>query len=165
MRIILAAAVFAVALTGQVEARGSNVEVVGGRPSGCPHRYCGCASALKVGLDNRGGRWNLARNWFSFPAAQPGPGMADVRRGHVRIIVSDLGNGRYRFYDPNSGNGLTRMMTDVIRGRVVNPGGGTPSATRYASVSAKEPRMKRHQRRQGPRHHDAAPSIQFAQVY
>ena len=161
MRIILVALAILL-LPIQVNAKGSDVEVVGGRPSGCPHRYCGCASAAKVGLDNRGGRWNLARNWFAFPAASPGPGMADVRNGHVRIIIGQAANGLWRFYDPNSGRGLTRILTDAIRGRVVNPGGGL-STTQYAAARYKEPRRGRRvapNRQQAP-----APVAQFAQVY
>ena len=52
----------------------ARADVVGGRPPGCPHRYCGCASAKYVGLPNDDGRWNLARKWLGFPRAAPGPG-------------------------------------------------------------------------------------------
>jgi hypothetical protein len=65
----------------------ARADVIGGRPDGCPHRYCGCASAKYVGLANNDGRLNLARNWLAFPRAAPGPGMTVVRRGHVAIIV------------------------------------------------------------------------------
>lgn len=97
--------------------------VVGGRPSGCPRAYCGCASARYVGLPNRDGRWNLARNWLRFPRAAPAPGMAVVRRGHVAIIIGGGGRGGYLMYDPNSGRGLTRIHTRALFGAVVNPRG------------------------------------------
>ena len=161
MRIILAA-LAVLFLTVQAEAKGVSSEVIGGRPSGCPHRYCGCASARYVGLV---AKWNanLARNWLVYlPAAAPGPGMADATRGHVRIIIGSAGNGLWRFYDPNSGRGLTRIVVDAIRGRVVNPG-GTVSTTQYAAVRYKEPRRGR---RGPPRlHQSPAPTVQFAQVY
>ncbi len=100
--------------------RGGYGTVVGGRPAGCPRAYCGCASARYVGL--RGRQWWLAANWLRLPRAAPAPGMAAARRGHVRIIVASLGNGRYRFYDPNSGGGLTRITIGTLAGyTVVNP--------------------------------------------
>ena len=103
--------------------------VIGGRPAACfkwpktRRLYCGCASADYVGLSNPTGFWNLARNWFRLPRANPGPGMAEVRRSHVRIIIGG-GPHIWKFYDPNSGKGLTRIATGPIRGTVVNPHGG-----------------------------------------
>jgi hypothetical protein len=104
------------------EARAGNGTVIGGRPSGCPRAYCGCASARYVGLQGR--QWWLAARWLSLPRAAPAPGMAAARRGHVRIIIGVLGGGRYRFYDPNSGGGLTRITVGTLAGyKVVNPRG------------------------------------------
>jgi hypothetical protein len=100
----------------------ARADVIGGRPNGCPHRYCGCASAKYVGLANKDGRLNLARNWLAFPRATPGPGMAVVRRGHVAIIVGG-GPGNWQLYDPNSGSGLTRIHTRELFGVIVNPRG------------------------------------------
>lgn len=92
-------------------------------PAGCPRRaFCGCGAAIKVFGQSVRHLW-LARNWFAFPRAAPGPGMAEVRRNHVRIIEADMGGGRYQFYDANSGRGLTRRHVDVIRGTIVNPQG------------------------------------------
>lgn len=106
-------------------ARGS---IVGGRPAACykfpatKKLYCGCASALYIGLPNEDGRWNKASRWFVFPPAAPGPGMAEVRSNHVAIIIG-FGSkpGTYRFYDPNSGRNLTRIVERPLRGKVVNP--------------------------------------------
>lgn len=63
----------------------------------------------------------LATAWYRFRRAAPGPGMAEVRSHHVRVIEADLGGGLYRFYDANSGGGLTRIHVDRIRGVIVNP--------------------------------------------
>jgi len=110
-----------------IDANG-NVSVIGGRPAGCfkfPKTiglYCGCASALYVGLENSSGYWNLARHWFSLPRAAPGPGMAVVRDGHVAIIIGG-GPGAWELYDPNSGGGLTRIWIRPLFGKVVNPHG------------------------------------------
>ena len=125
-----------VAQRGQTQSRGrssidanGNVSVIGGRPAGCfkfPKTrglYCGCASALYVGLENSSGYWNLARHWLSLPRAAPGPGMAVVRNGHVAIIIGG-GPGAWKLYDPNSGGGLTRIWTRPLFGKVVNPHGG-----------------------------------------
>lgn len=96
--------------------------VIGGRPAGCPRAYCGCASARYVGLSGR--QWWLAANWLRLPRAAPGPGMAAARRGHVKIILGSAGRGLWRFYDPNSGRGLTRITIGSLAGyAVVNPRG------------------------------------------
>ena len=100
----------------------ARAEVIGGRPAGCPHRYCGCASAAYIGLPNSDGRWNLARKWLAFPRAAPGPGMAVVRGGHVAIIIGG-GPGAWQLYDPNSGGGRTRIHVRPLFGAVVNPRG------------------------------------------
>lgn len=104
--------------------------VIGGRPAGCPARYCGCASARYVGL--RGAKWNLAYNWVRYlPRTSPAPGMAAARRGHVFILLSHAGGNKWLAYDPNSGGGLTRRHVRSIAGfTVVNPNG-----SRYAALN------------------------------
>jgi hypothetical protein len=84
--------------------------IVGGRPSGCPHAYCGCGTSLyffhRIVPD-----LNLAANWLRFPHVSHGePGTAAVAPGrhHVLAVVADLGGGRYMVHDSNSGGGLTR---------------------------------------------------------
>lgn len=108
-------------------ARGS---VVGGRPSGCPSRYCGCASARYLGIPNPGGRLNLAANWLRlFPRTSPAPRMAAARRGHVFVILRVTGPGKVLAFDPNSGRGATRVHERSLAGfTVVNP------HARYASA-------------------------------
>lgn len=94
--------------------------VIGGRPSGCPRAYCGCASAKFVGLS--GSRWNLAANWLKLPRAHPAPMMAAARRGHVFILLSHSSGSNWLVYDPNSGGGLTRRHIRSIAGyTIVNP--------------------------------------------
>jgi hypothetical protein len=100
----------------------AHAEVIGGRPAGCPHRYCGCAAAQYINLPNSDGRWNLARKWLAFPRAAPGPGMAVVHGGHVAIIIGG-GPGAWQLYDPNSGGGKTRVHTRPLFGTVVSPHG------------------------------------------
>ena len=56
--------------------------VVGGRPSGCPHAFCGCeASRYVFGVIKAD--LNLASNWIrKFPRTSPAPGMAAATPQH-----------------------------------------------------------------------------------
>lgn len=90
--------------------------VLGGRPAGCPHRYCGCGLSLHFfgrvvpGL-------SLAINWArKFPLAAPAPRMAAVRPGHVMGLESHVEGSLWLVYDANSGGGLTRLHVRDIRG-------------------------------------------------
>lgn len=97
--------------------------IVGGRPAGCPRRYCGCATSLKV-FGRIVPDLNLAANWLRFPRATPGPGMVAARRGHVFVIKEVRGDGQVLAYDPNSGGRMTRVHVRSLAGfRVVNPHG------------------------------------------
>jgi hypothetical protein len=110
----------------QVAYRGEGV--IGGRPSGCPHAYCGCEASRYI-FGRIIADLNLAANWFRFPRAAPAPGMAAVRRHHVFVILSVNGDGTVMAHDGNSGHGLTREHVVSLRGyTVVNPHG-----RRYAS--------------------------------
>ena len=96
----------------------SETQVIGGRPAGCPHAYCGCALARYLGLKDT--RLNLAWNWTRiFPKAQAGAGMAVVWRHHVAYIESMVGNGEALLRDYNSGRGLSRLHVRSIAGAVV----------------------------------------------
>jgi hypothetical protein len=102
--------------------------VIGGRPSGCPHAYCGCEASRYL-FGRIIAELNRAAAWFQFPRAAPAPGMAAVRRHHVFIILSVNGDGTVMAHDGNSGHGLTREHNVSLRGyTVVNPHGA-----RYAS--------------------------------
>src|SRR5260370_18640593 len=67
----------------------TNERIVSGRPSGCPHAFCGCEASLF-----RFGRvipqLNLASNWRRFPRTAPATGMAAVRGGHVMILQQHI---------------------------------------------------------------------------
>lgn len=98
-------------------------EVVGSRPAGCPHAYCGCGASLHL-FGRIIPSLNLAANWFQFPHAAPAPGMAAVRRHHVMVLETDLGGGIWRVWDANSGHHLTRVHArSISRYQIVDPRG------------------------------------------
>ena len=104
--------------------------VIGGRPSGCPHAYCGCSASLHI-FGKIIPALNLAANWPRiFPRTSPAHGMAAARNHHVFVLISHVGGSEWLVHDGNSGHGLTREHVRSIRGYVVvNPHGG-----RYASM-------------------------------
>ena len=98
--------------------------VIGARPDGCPHAYCGCGLRKYLGLADV--RLNLASNWARlFPREPaPRPGLAAVRSGHVMYIEASAGNGGWLIRDYNSGGGLSRLHVRDLHGYVfVNPRG------------------------------------------
>jgi hypothetical protein len=102
--------------------------IIGSRPSGCPHAYCGCGLRKYLGLEDA--RLNLASNWARLFPHEPGPraGLAAVRRGHVMYIESAAGNGQWVIRDYNSGGGLSRVHVRDVRGYTfVNPHGAVAS--------------------------------------
>jgi hypothetical protein len=105
----------------------SDERVVGPRPSGCPHAFCGCEASLY-----RFGRvipeLNLASNWRRFPGAVPAPGMAAVRSGHVMILQQQVAGNVWVVHDGNSGGHVTREHARSIAGyMIVDPGSGASS--------------------------------------
>ena len=97
--------------------------IVGGRPAGCPHAFCGCGTSLHI-FGRIIPELNLAANWRRFPPASPAPGMVAWRYGHVFAIESVNSDGTVVAYDPNSGGHRTRVHTVSLRGfHVVNPHG------------------------------------------
>lgn len=109
------------ALTQIADANG-NGTVVGGRPSGCPHRYCGCSASLYVFGEIRPDL-NLALNWArKFPRTAPASGMVAARSGHVMVLMSHASGDEWLVHDGNSGGGRTREHVRSIRGyTIVNP--------------------------------------------
>ena len=103
--------------------------VVGGRPSGCPNRFCGCeASLYKFGRIIP--ELNLASNWYRFPRTMPSPGMAAVRPGHVMILESQVSGSVWNVHDGNSGGHVTREHARSIAGyTIVNPNGASFAAS------------------------------------
>ena len=96
--------------------------IIGSRPAGCPHAYCGCGLRKYLGLNDT--RLNLARNWarlFSHEAS-PRAGLAAVRNHHVMYIEASASNGRWLVRDYNSGSGLSKIHIRDVRGYLfVNP--------------------------------------------
>ncbi len=105
----------------QVDANG-NAVVLGGRPSGCPHRFCGCEASLYVFGEIRKDL-NLAANWVrKFPRTQAAPGMVAARSGHVFVLMSHVEGNQWLVHDGNSGGGKTRRHVRSIAGyAIVNP--------------------------------------------
>lgn len=100
---------------------GGRGQIVGGRPAGCPHSFCGCGASLRVfgrivpGL-------NLASNWLRFPRTAPAPGMVAARHGHVFVLEQHIAGDTWMAYDANSGGHATRIHARSLRGyTVVNP--------------------------------------------
>jgi len=101
-----------------------NAVIVGRRPPGCPHRYCGCATSLYI-FGKIKPELNLALNWArKFPRTSPAPRMVAARSGHVMVLLLHVEGNDWLVYDANSGGGLTREHVRSIRGfKVVNPHG------------------------------------------
>lgn len=95
--------------------------VIGGRPAGCPHRYCGCGLRKYLGIEDKSLdlAWNWARKFHRTSAA---PGAVAVRHGHVMMIVSHVSGSNYIVRDYNGGRGLSYIHERSVRGYVfVNP--------------------------------------------
>lgn len=93
--------------------------VIGGRPSGCPHRFCGCALSLKL-FGAIKPSLNLAANWMrAFPRARAASGMVAARRGHVFQLISHVAGNTWNVWDPNSGGGKIRVHQRSIAGYVI----------------------------------------------
>ena len=98
--------------------------VVGGRPRGCPRRYCGCGASLHI-FGRIIPRLNLAANWLRFPRAAPAPGLVAARRGHVFVLKRHLYGKVWLVHDSNSGRGKTRVHPRSIVGfTIVDPRAG-----------------------------------------
>ena len=95
--------------------------IIGGRPSGCPHAYCGCGARLYLGLSDV--RLNLAWNWTKYYS---GPTPVAVWRHHIAIIEQWTGPNMAILRDYNSGHGLSRIHER-------STAGATIIGARYAS--------------------------------
>jgi hypothetical protein len=98
--------------------------VIGGRPQGCPHRFCACALALKI-FGRIVPSLNLAANWArKFERVAAAPGMVAARRGHAFQLLAHIRGSTWRVWDANSGHGRIRIHPRSIAGYViVNPHG------------------------------------------
>jgi hypothetical protein len=121
----------------------SDERIVNGRPSGCPHAFCGCeASLYKFGRIIPA--LNLASNWRRFPRAAPAPGMAAVRSGHVMILQRQVSGNVWTVHDGNSGGHVTREHSRSIAGyTIVDPSGGSSVGVASAGQGFSNPRATR----------------------
>ena len=108
----------------------SNVAAIGGRPSGCPHAFCGCEASRYI-FGKIIPELNLASNWArKFPHTSPAAGMVAVRNHHVFVLLSHVGGNIWNVHDGNSGHHQTHEHDRNIAGyTIVNPHG-----SRYASL-------------------------------
>lgn len=96
---------------------------VGGRPSGCPSRFCGCGASIHL-FGRIIPALNLAANWLRFPRVAPAPRMAAARRGHVFVLEHHIAGNVWMVFDANSGGRRTRIHPRSIAGfTIVNPHG------------------------------------------
>lgn len=97
--------------------------IIGGRPAGCPSRFCGCGASLHL-FGRIIPSLNLAANWLRFPRAAPAPKMVAARRGHVFVLERHIAGNTWLVFDANSGGRRTRIHPRSIAGYViVNPRG------------------------------------------
>lgn len=113
----------------QIADANGNGTILGSRPSGCPHRFCGCEASLYV-FGSIKPELNLAANWVrKFPRTQAAPGMVAARSGHVFVLINQVSGNEWMVHDGNSGGGKTRQHVRSISGyAIVNP-----HASRYAA--------------------------------
>jgi hypothetical protein len=115
MKSLLAASVLFLGITT------ANAEVIGGRPAGCPTRFCGCSASLEV-FGRIIPSLNLAANWFKFPRSHPSHNMVAVRRHHVFVLKQHIRDNVWLVHDGNSGGRKTRLHERSIAGyTIVNP--------------------------------------------
>ena len=100
-----------------------NSAVIGGRPAGCPHAYCGCGLARYLGINDP--RLNLAWNWTRY---YHGSMAVAVWPHHVAGIERMTGRRTAIMIDFNGGHGLSyRHERSLAGARIV---GGTQMALR-----------------------------------
>ena len=114
----------------QLDANGNNIAIIGSRPAGCPHEYCGCGLRTYLGLSDK--RLNLAWNWARFfPRTSAHAGAAAVRRGHVMLLESQVSGSVWIVRDYNSGSGFSRVHERDVRGYIfVDPRAGQQLTSR-----------------------------------
>lgn len=83
-----------------------------GRPTGCPHAWCGCYLAAHLGIPNRS-LW-LARNWANIgsPVSGPQVGAIAVWPHHVGKITAVDGN-RILLLSGNDGHAVRERWRPV----------------------------------------------------
>lgn len=106
-------------------------QIVGGRPSGCPHKFCGCAMSIRrFGRIVTTPNLNQAATWMRFPRTAPAPGMVAARGHHVFELMAHISGLDWLVWDPNSGGQRIRIHRRSIAGHVIV----NPDATNLASL-------------------------------
>jgi hypothetical protein len=101
--------------------RREEARVIGGRPHGCPSRFCGCGASLHL-FGRIIPALNLAANWLRFPRAAPALDMVAARRGHVFVLKYHISGNTWMVFDANSGGRRIRIHPRSIAGfTIVNP--------------------------------------------
>jgi hypothetical protein len=105
------------------DASGNSGSVIGGRPTGCPARFCGCGLRKYLGFSDKS--LDLAWEWaIKFPRTFAHAGAAAVRHGHVMLIERMTGPSTAIVRDYNGGRHLSWLHERNLRGYVfVEPGG------------------------------------------
>lgn len=103
-------------------------QIVGGRPAGCPTRFCACGAAIHL-FGKIIPELNLSSNWLRFPRTAAAPNTVAVRRGHVFVLKSHVRGDVWVVHDSNSGGRKTRIHERSIRGyAIVDPRGNSKYA-------------------------------------
>lgn len=98
--------------------------ILGGRPAGCPAKFCGCGASIEL-FGRIIPTLNLAANWFKFPRSEPGHNKVAVRRGHVFVLKEHVQGSIWLVHDSNSGGRRTRLHQRSIAGyTIVDPSRG-----------------------------------------
>ena len=91
--------------------------VIGGRPDGCPFRFCGCGLRKYLGIPDK--RLDLAWNWARlFPRTYAHAGAAAVRHGHVMLLERHVGGSDWLVRDYNGGKHLAWLHVRNVSGYV-----------------------------------------------
>jgi hypothetical protein len=109
--------------------------IVGGRPAGCPYKFCGCGASLEI-FGKIIPRLNKAANWLrDFPhvaQANAAPDMAAANSSHVFVLKRHVRDNVWLVKDYNTRGNVTRLRERRLTGfTVVDPRG-----TRFAAAAA-----------------------------
>lgn len=116
---------------------GNRAQVIGGRPAGCPARFCGCGLRKYLGLSDT--RLNLASNWARlFPRTAAHSGAAAVRKGggHVMLLEQQISGTQWLVRDYNGGRRLSWLHVRDVRNYIFVNIFVNPQGNRYASASS-----------------------------
>lgn len=153
--------VLAVLLMSMSAASATDVRIIGGRPHGCPSMWCGCFASLHI-FGRIIPTLNLAYNWVrSFNPAEPAPGMAAARSGHVFVLERHVVGDQWVVLDGNTWSHATRGRSLAIehirsiRGfRIVDPHSPRGTIELAARLHRSHP-AHWHRSRHLERHHHA----------